>query len=101
MSARGCRRNEDKVSDRHIDLKSVQSSVLGTGDVLRDIAIFVEGWFVELFMGGFYDAELEKTRASALFVLLLPGMLLLWYNLVPFFRRGTEFRVESDGSVAL
>lgn len=71
------------------------------GDVLHDIAIFVEGWFVELFMGGFYDAELEKTRAYALFVLLLPGLLLLWYNLIPFFQRGTEFRVEADGSVAV
>ncbi|MDX1883767.1 hypothetical protein [Mycolicibacterium sp. 120270] len=71
------------------------------GDVLHDIAIFVEGWFVEVFMRGFYDAELEKTRAYALFVLLLPGLLMLWYNLIPFFKRGTEFRVEADGSVAV
>jgi hypothetical protein len=60
----------------------------GFGDVLRDIAIFV---------GGFYEAELEKTRAYALCILLLPGSLLLWYNLIPFFKRGTEFRVERDG----
>lgn len=71
------------------------------GDVLRDIAIFVEGWFAELFLGGFYDAELEKTHAYALFVLLLPGLMLFWYNLIPFFKRGTEFRVEPDGSVAV
>jgi hypothetical protein len=73
----------------------------GFGDVVRDIAVFIEGWFVELFMGGFYDAELEKTHAYALFILLLPGLLLLWYNLIPFFKRGTEFRVEPDGSVAV
>jgi hypothetical protein len=32
---------------------------------------------------------------------LLPGLLLLWYNLIPFFKRGNEFRVEPDGSVAV
>src|SRR5262249_57099878 len=36
------------------------------GDVATDIGVFVEGWFVELFLGGFYDAELEKTHAYAL-----------------------------------
>jgi hypothetical protein len=71
------------------------------GDVLRDIAVFIEGWFTELFLGGFYDAELEKTHAYALFGLLLPGLLLLWFNLVPFFKRGNEFRVEHDASVAV
>jgi hypothetical protein len=71
------------------------------GDIVRDIAIFIEGWFVELFMGGFYDAELEKTHAYALFILLLPGLLLFWHNLIPFFKRGTEFRIESDASVAV
>jgi hypothetical protein len=71
------------------------------GDVVRDIAIFVEGWFAELFLGGFYDAELEKTHAYALFVLLLPGLLLLCFNLIPLLKRGTEFRVEPDGSVAI
>jgi hypothetical protein len=80
------------------DLSTGRASI---GDVLRDIAIFVEGWFVELFMGGFYDAELEKTHAYALFILLLPGLLLFWFNLIPFFKRGTEFRVEPDGSVAI
>ena len=52
--------------------------------------------------GGFYDAELEKTHAHALFILLLPGLFLLcWYNLIPFFKRGNEFRIEPDGSVAV
>ena len=69
------------------------------GDVVRDIGVFIEGWFAELFLGGFYDAELEKTHANALFVLLLPGLLLLGYNLIPFVKRGNEFRVEPDGSV--
>ncbi|OBA96984.1 hypothetical protein A5662_17260 [Mycobacteriaceae bacterium 1482268.1] len=71
------------------------------GDVVRDIAVFAEGWFVEIVMRGFYDAELEKTHAYALFVLLLPGLLLLWYNLIAFFKRGNEFRVDNDGSVAV
>lgn len=73
----------------------------GFGDVVRDIAVFIEGWFTEIFLGGFYDAELEKTHAYALFVLLLPGLLLLWYNVIPFFKRGNEFQVEPDGSVAV
>lgn len=80
------------------DLSTGRASV---GDVLRDIAIFIEGWFTELFLGGFYDAELEKTHAYALFILLLPGLILFWYNLIPFFKRGTQFRVEPDGSVAV
>ena len=32
----------------------------GIGDVVHDIAIFIEGWFVEFFMGGFYDAEPDR-----------------------------------------
>ena len=32
------------------------------GDVLKDIAIFVEGWFAELVVPT-YDAELEKSHA--------------------------------------
>ncbi|WP_123027258.1 hypothetical protein [Mycolicibacterium stellerae] len=71
------------------------------GDVVRDIGVFIEGWFTELFLGGFYDAELEKTHAYALFILLLPGLLLLWYNLIPFVKRGNEFRIEPDGSIAI
>jgi len=71
------------------------------GDVVRDIAVFIEGRFTELFLGGFYAAELEKAHAYALFILLLPGLLLFWYNLIPFFKRGTEFRIEPDGTVAL
>lgn len=71
----------------------------GFGDVVRDIGVFIEGWFTEIFLGGFYDAELEKTRAYALCILLLPGLLLLWYNLIPLFKRSSQFRVEPDGSV--
>lgn len=37
-----------------------------------DIGVFIEGWFTELFLGGFYDAELEKTHAYALVILLPP-----------------------------
>ena len=46
------------------DLSTGRASV---GDVLTDIAIFVEGWIVEL-IAPTYDAELEKTHAYALFV---------------------------------
>jgi hypothetical protein len=38
------------------------------GDVVRDIAVFIEGWFTALFPGGFYDAELRRrmpTRCSS------------------------------------
>src|SRR5690242_14093935 len=49
------------------------------GDVLRDVAVFVEGWIAEL-IAPTHDAELEKTHAYALFVLLIPGLLLLYFN---------------------
>jgi hypothetical protein len=71
------------------------------GDVLRDIAIFIEGWFAEIFTGGGYDAELEKTHAYAIVVLVIPGLLLVWYTLIPLLKRGSEFRVEYDGSITL
>lgn len=77
------------------DLASGRASI---GDVLRDIAIFIEGWFVEIVFK-MYDAELEKTHAYALFLLLIPGLIMLWINLIPLIRRGTPFRVEADGSV--
>src|ERR1700752_1932045 len=80
------------------DLSTGRATV---GDVLRDIAIFVEGWTVEIITGGGYDAELEKTHAYALFALLLPGIALLWVCLTPFFRRGRQFRVEPDTSISI
>ena len=40
------------------------------------------------------DAELEKTHGYALFVLILPGLMILYFSLVPFFRRG-----KADGTV--
>ena len=70
------------------------------GDVCKDIAIFIEGWFAELIVPT-YDAELEKTHAYALFLLILPGLLLLWFNLIPLFKRGSEFQVHTDGSVSV
>ena len=35
------------------------------------------------------------------FVLLVPGLLLLFFNLIPFFNRGKEFQVHPDGSVSV
>ncbi len=70
------------------------------GDVVTDVGVFIEGWIVGLFIPT-YDAELEKTHAYALFVLILPGLLLLYFNLVPFFKRGNEFQVHPDGSVSV
>jgi hypothetical protein len=70
------------------------------GDVMTDIGIFVEGWIVSL-IAPTYDAELEKTHAYALFVLLIPGLLLVWFILIPFFNRGSEFQVHPDGSVSV
>lgn len=69
------------------------------GDVLTDIGVFIEGWFAEIFTKGFYDAELEKTRAYALAILLIPGLLLLWYNLIPLRHRGKRFLVDDFGEV--
>jgi hypothetical protein len=70
------------------------------GDVFTDIGVFIEGWIVGLIVPT-YDAELEKTHAYALFVLVIPGLLLVWYNLIPFFNRGSEFQVHPDGSVSV
>jgi hypothetical protein len=70
------------------------------GDVFTDIGIFIEGWIAEM-IAPTYDAELEKTHAYALFLLLIPGLLLLLINLVPFFKRGSEFQVHPDGSVSV
>lgn len=67
-------------------------------DVLRDIAIFIEGWIAEMILG-FYDAELENTHAYALFLLIIPGLLMVAVNLSPLLKRGSAFRVENDGSV--
>jgi hypothetical protein len=70
----------------------------GFGDVLHDIAIFVEGWIAELVAGYRYDADLEHTHAYALFLLLVPGTILLWLNLIPLLNRGSNLQVEADGS---
>jgi len=70
------------------------------GDVSKDIAIFAEGWTVEL-IAPTYDAELEKTHAYALFILIIPGLLLLFFNLTPLLKRGSEFQVHADGSVSV
>jgi hypothetical protein len=67
---------------------------------LTDIVVFVDGWIVE-FIAPTYDAELEKIHAYALFVLLIPGLLMLWFNLIPFFNRGSEFQIHPDGSVSV
>jgi hypothetical protein len=70
------------------------------GEVVKDIRIFIEGWIAGLITPA-YDADLEKTHAYALFLLLIPGLLMVWYNLIPFFKRGNEFRVHPDGSVSV
>ena len=70
------------------------------GEVCKDIAIFIQGWFAEL-IAPTYDAELEKTHAYALFLLILPGLLLLLFNLIPLVKKGSEFQVHADGSVSV
>jgi len=79
------------------DLSTGRATV---GEVLNDIGIFIEGWVAELITGGAYDAELEKTHAYALFLLLIPGALLVWFTLIPFVKGGQHWRVDLDGSVS-
>lgn len=79
------------------DLSTGRATV---GDVLTDIGVFIEGWIVGLIVPT-YDAELEKTHAYALFILIIPGLLLLYFNLIPFFKRGSEFQINPDGSVSV
>ncbi len=69
------------------------------GDVMKDVGIFIEGWITAL-IAPTYDAELEKAHAYALFLLPIPG-LLLWFNVIPFFKRSSEFQVHPDGSVSV
>jgi hypothetical protein len=63
------------------------------GHVMKDIGIFIEGWITEL-IAPTYDAELEKAHAYALYLLLIPGLLRPWFNLVPFLKRDSEFQVR-------
>jgi hypothetical protein len=70
-------------------------------DVMVDIGVFTRGWIGELVRGSLYDAELEKTRAYILALLLVPGVLLVWLNLIPFVKRGRSWRVELDRSVSI
>ncbi|OBA82467.1 hypothetical protein A9W99_01870 [Mycobacterium sp. 1164966.3] len=70
-------------------------------EVLSDMGAFVAGWTAEMVTGWSYDAHLEETHAYALFVLIVPGLLLIWFNLVPFVKRGHEFRVAPDSSVSV
>jgi hypothetical protein len=79
------------------DVSTGRASV---GDVFTDIGIFIEGWIAATIVP-IYDAELEDTHAYALFLLLIPGLLLLFFNLIPLFNRGREFQVHPDGSVSV
>jgi len=67
------------------------------GDVVKDIVVFIEGWIAETIAGYAYDAELEKTHAYALFLLLVPGLILLWLNLIPLLHRGSESSLRPTG----
>jgi hypothetical protein len=70
-------------------------------DVFSDMGTFVVGWTYEVVTGWSHDAHLEETHAYALFVLVVPGLLVIWWNLVPFLKRGREFRAELDGSISV
>lgn len=70
-------------------------------EVFSDMGDFVAGWTAEMVTGWSYDAHLEDTHAYALFALTFPGLILLWFNLVPFVKRGSEFRVEPDTSITV
>ena len=70
-------------------------------DVFSDMGNFVVGWTMEAVTGWSYDAHLEDTHAYALFVLIVPGLMLVGWNLVPFVKRGREFRVEPDASISV
>ena len=70
-------------------------------DVISDMGNFVVGWTMEAVTGWSYDAHLEDTHAYALFVLVIPGLMLVGWNLVPFIKRGREFRVEPDAAISV
>ncbi|GAB7142526.1 hypothetical protein [Mycobacterium riyadhense] len=70
-------------------------------DVVSDMGSFVVGWTAEVLTGWSYDGHLEDTRGYALFVLVVPGLLLVGWNVVPFIKRGREFRVEPDSSISI
>jgi hypothetical protein len=70
-------------------------------DVFSDMGTFVVGWTKEVVTGWSHDAHLEDSHAYALFVLVVPGLWIVWSNLVPFVKRGREFRAEPDGSISV
>ena len=43
----------------------------------------------------------RESNASALFVMIVPGLLLVYLNLIPFLFRGREFRVEPAASISV
>jgi hypothetical protein len=80
------------------DLSTGRASVR---DVRGDIGTFVVGWTTEALTGWTHDAHLENTHAYALFVLVLPGVWIVCWNLIPLFKRGREFRVDPDTSISV
>lgn len=80
------------------DVATGRATVRG---VLSDMGNFVVGWTAEMVTGWSYDAHLEDTHAYALFALILPGLILLWFNLVPFIKRGSPFRIDPDTSITV
>jgi hypothetical protein len=88
-----------RVTFSGIEWLALATGRASVGEVVKDIAVFIEGWIAETIARYAYDAELEKTHAYALFLLLIPGLIMVWLNLIPVLHRGSEFRVEADGSV--
>jgi hypothetical protein len=80
------------------DLSTGRASV---GDVFSDMGAFVVGWSMKVASGWSYDAHLEGTHTYALFVLVVPGLCLVGWNLVPFVKRGKQFWVGPNGSISV
>jgi hypothetical protein len=65
------------------DVSTARATV---GDVLRDIVVSIEGLITQL---------------VALFPVLFPGLLLLWFNLISLFTKGSELEVDPGGSISV
>lgn len=82
-------------------IHDLATGIASAGDVLHDMAVFAEGWTVELFTNGGIDAHLEDTHGYLLSLLLVPGVILLVVGAASLRGGVRGFRAEPDGGVSV
>ncbi len=67
--------------------------------IFEDFGLFFLELFLERISRG-TDGDVTKSRLYILMVLLPVGLLLLWFNLLPWMFRGAAFRISDDGQMS-